>query len=105
MKIIEGWIYEYCHADDCHIVISKSKITDKMIMEYIKSIIERGDAYGEYVSFWKKDLIDKWERSKIVSWELFWIMEAEELVKIIDDIFKEYKGKKVKITIDVIEEE
>ena len=108
MKVIEGWIYEYClpFAGDCHVIISKKKITDEVVEKHVREIAERRDDYGEYVSFWKKNIMDKWKRSKTISWELFllWIMEDEGLVKIMDDILKEYKGKKVKITIDVIEE-
>ena len=48
--------------------------------------------------------MDSWKRRKTLSWELFWLMEDEGLAKIIDQIFDEYKGKKVKITIEILEE-
>ena len=97
--ILEGYVYEYCHADDCHTILLPRKITVAEVRMLAEKLTWLSEAS-------KKKLIEEiilpsFVHDKVISWHIYYgILDKE--AKVPCEILEKFKGKKVRITIEVV---
>ena len=97
--VVEGYVYEYCHADDCHIVILPRKITEKEIERLARKVATelQVNSIKEFV----EDIVQGFQRQGYIHDLVFWEGLDKEAFNYCD-VMEKYKGKKVRINIEVI---
>ena len=101
--VFEGYVYEYCHADDCHTVLLPRKVSE----EEIRKIAEEKLSWLSEES--KRKEIEEYIipdfKNLILNWRVFWLTALEKEATIPCEVLTKFKGKKVRITIEVVENE
>ena len=97
-KVFEGWLYKSYHPDDEHVVVSPKKLSLEELLEYIHKKYPGG---GLFVKHWIKDTKRDWKELRLGYW--FWLNDLG--IKTIDELFEDLVGKKVRVTVEVVEGE
>ena len=98
-KVIEGYVYEYCHPDGCHMILLPRRISEEEMRRMAEEAVTWRD---EEMKRTEIERIMSDFRDGIINWWAFWgKLEKEAVVPCY--LLEEFKGKKVRITIEVIE--
>ena len=99
--VLEGYVYVYCHADDCHAVLMPRRLSE----EDVRRMAE--EKLSHYSEKSRRKEIEEWilpdfRKNMILDWQVFWDgFEKEATIPC--EVLEEYVGKKVRVTIEVIE--
>jgi len=99
-KIVEGYVYEYCHPDDCHSVLLPRRLSEEEIKRIAEDKLSwlREDSKRKEI---EEHILPSF-RDNVIEWEVFWdALDKEAVVPC--RLLEELKGRKVRITIEVIE--
>jgi len=90
--VLEGYVYEYCHADDCHTFIYPTKLTPERIRELVGPTDEEDE-----------EALREFPKTKQVPWYMYWTA-LHKVGKSPCIILEKLKGRKVRVTIEVVGE-
>jgi len=98
--VLEGFVYEYCHADDCHAVLLPRKIS----VEEVRKVAEEklSDLSEESRKREIEEYIIPDFKHLILNWRVFWDGFDKEAI-VLCNVLEKLKGKRIKIIIEVIE--
>ena len=99
--VLEGYVYRYCHADDCHTVLMPRRLSEEDVRKVAEEKLSRlsGKSRRKEIEEW---ILPDFRKNLILDWQVFWDgFEKEATIPC--EVLEEYVGKKVRVTIEVIE--
>jgi len=102
VKVIEGYVYRYCHADDCHAFLYPKKLDAAEVAEIAERWLRRVWSNEKVIKEQVEEIVHDLKNNNTIDWIVFYDIEkmAEVPCYILEE---EYLGKKVRIYIEVIE--
>jgi len=96
--VVEGWVYEYCHADDCHTFVYPRPLTPRDVEEAARARVIELLSTG--VEDEVRYIVHGFVSGGYVDWLAFETLRREAAVPC--ELLERFKGRRVRITIEEV---